>query len=380
VTNLRSCFNGVYQGRRVLVTGHTGFKGSWLSLWLTELGAEVCGYALEPPSEPNHFTIAALESRLRHVHGDITSGDRLTRVCREFGPEIVIHMAAQSLVRRSYDQPALTFAANVMGTVNLLEAARQTPEVRAVLVVTSDKCYENTGTGRPFLESDPKGGRDPYSASKGCAEMVTAAYQQSFFQCAGHPVGLASVRAGNVIGGGDWAEDRLLPDCVRSAATGRPVRIRFPLSIRPWMHVFEVLAGYLWLGALLIENPERYAGAYNFGPPLETNEDRSVGAVVKAVRRLWPAVKAEYQSLPDDSPKPEAPLLALRPDRAWERLGWRTIWSLQHGLAETVAWYRALETAAAGPHMYEQGVAGVERYRAAAREAGLAWAEVGEGR
>jgi CDP-glucose 4,6-dehydratase len=244
-------FHNFYQGRKVLVTGHTGFKGSWLSLWLHELGAQVIGYALDPPTEPSLFHICGLERKVHSLKGDIRNLPELRDVCDQFQPEIVFHMAAQSLVRLSYEEPVATYETNVIGTVNILEACRHTPSVRAIIIVTSDKCYENREWVWGYRENDPMGGHDPYSSSKGCAELVTDAYRQSFFnpeKQKGFCPSVASVRAGNVIGGGDWAKDRLIPDCIKALLAKRPIVVRNPQAIRPWQFVLEPLYGYLLLG------------------------------------------------------------------------------------------------------------------------------------
>ena len=258
-----------WRSKKVFFSGHTGFKGSWLCLWLQQLGAEVTGYALAPPTSPSLFEVAHVAQGMKSLCGDIRDGAALAKAMREAVPDIVIHMAAQPLVRRSYLDPVETYSANVMGTVHLLEAVRQTQSVRAVVNVTSDKCYENKEWVWGYRESDPMGGFDPYSNSKGCAELVTAAYRNSFFNPAKyseHHVALASVRAGNVIGGGDWAEDRLIPDILAAFEKSQPVVIRNPHAIRPWQHVLEPLAGYLQLAQKLYEDGATYAEGWNFGP------------------------------------------------------------------------------------------------------------------
>jgi CDP-glucose 4,6-dehydratase len=258
-----------YSGRSVLVTGHTGFKGSWLTEWLVSLGALVTGYALDPPTTPSLFNALDLGPRIKHVVADVRDRDRLVAEARAASPSVIFHLAARALVRRAYEEPHDTFETNVMGTVNVLEAARACPSVRAVVIVTTDKVYQNLESGTPFRESDPLGGRDPYGASKGGAELVTAAYRESFF---GDGAAIASVRAGNVIGGGDWAPDRIIPDSVRALVAGEPIVVRNPDAIRPWQHVLEPLSGYLRLGALLLDEGSRYAGAWNFGPTKERSD------------------------------------------------------------------------------------------------------------
>ena len=253
-------FNDIYRGKRVLVTGHSGFKGSWLTMWLGRLGAELCGVSLPPETEPNHFRL--LNPPGRSEWCDIRDAEKLGSVLREFRPEIIFHLAAQPLVRLSYRKPVDTLAVNVGGTVNLLEAARNVPELRAVVVVTSDKCYRNSEKAEGYRENDPLGGYDPYSASKGCQELVAASYRDSFLRAAG--VGLATARAGNVIGGGDWAADRLVPDLVRAAAAGAVEPLRSPSAVRPWQHVLEPLGGYLLLGQRLLEGDAAAASAWNF--------------------------------------------------------------------------------------------------------------------
>ena len=261
-----------WRGRRVFLTGHTGFKGGWLALWLQRLGADVTGYALDPPTTPSLFAVARVGAGMRSIINDIRDAETLAQAMREAQPEIVIHMAAQPLVRYSYQAPVETYATNVMGTVHLLEAVRQTDSVRAVVNVTSDKCYENREWVWGYRENEPMGGYDPYSNSKGCAELVTAAYRNSYFnpaQYSQHGVALASARAGNVIGGGDWAEDRLIPDILRAIAAGEAVNIRSPHAIRPWQHVLEPLSGYLLLAQRLIEDGPAHAEGWNFGPSEE---------------------------------------------------------------------------------------------------------------
>src|SRR5215467_8630193 len=258
-----------WNGRRVFVTGHTGFKGGWLALWLNRLGAKVRGYALDPCTQPNMFTLASVASVVDDVRGDLRDYPKLEAAIRDFEPDVVFHMAAQPLVRRSYADPVGTYATNVMGTVNVLEAVRKTPSVRAVICVTTDKVYQNHEWVWPYRETDALGGYDPYASSKACAEIVSAAYRSSFFSpnlADGRPLALATARAGNVIGGGDWSEDRLIPDLVRGFCSGQPVLIRRPKAIRPWQHVLEPLHGYMILAQKLLEDPRKFASAYNFGP------------------------------------------------------------------------------------------------------------------
>jgi CDP-glucose 4,6-dehydratase len=329
-----------WSSKNVFLTGHTGFKGSWLSLWLQQLGAKVTGYALQAPTKPNLFEEAGVAQGMTSIIGDIRDGANLTTAMRESTPDIVIHMAAQPLVRRSYLDPVETYSTNVMGTVYLLEAVRQTPSVRAVLNVTSDKCYDNREWMWGYRENESMGGFDPYSNSKGCAELVTSAYRNSFFNPVkydDHRVALASARAGNVIGGGDWAEDRLIPDILRAVSSGQPVVIRNPDAIRPWQHVLEPLSGYLSLAQKLFEDGIAYAEAWNFGPAEE--DARPVRWIVEHFTGQW-GEGASWRFDQADQPH-EAHYLKLDCSKARMRLEWQPRWHLARALEMIVAWQRA---------------------------------------
>jgi CDP-glucose 4,6-dehydratase len=333
-----------YRGRRVLLTGHTGFKGSWMLVWLAELGAEVTGFALPPESDPSLFQELSLERACRHVVGDVRDLSRLVDVLREQRPDWIFHFAAQSLVRRGYRQPVETVAINVLGTANLLEAVRRNSRPCTLVIVTSDKCYENRNQQAGYREEDPMGGHDPYAASKGAAELVTAAYRRSFFpegQISEHGVGLASARAGNALGGGDWAPDRLLPDAIRALERGGPVAVRNPDSVRPWQHVLEPLSGYLLLGHRLGigTDAERatFCGPWNFGPA--DDNARPVREVIDRLLRQWGSGAWTLSS--EERPPHEAARLTLAIDKARDRLGWSPRWGLEETIRQTVAWYRA---------------------------------------
>ncbi|HTQ36221.1 MAG TPA: CDP-glucose 4,6-dehydratase [Steroidobacteraceae bacterium] len=324
-----------WRGKRVLLTGHTGFKGSWLSLWLQHLGARLAGLALDAPTNPNLFEVAAVGRGMASSVGDIRGLETVIGTVKAFQPEILIHMAAQPLVRLSYKEPIETYATNVMGTAHVLEAVRQCGSVRCAVVVTTDKCYENREWDWGYRENDPMGGHDPYSSSKGCAELVTAAYRRSFLGSAG--VALASARAGNVIGGGDWAADRLVPDVLRAFAGGQQVTIRSPDSTRPWQHVLEPLGGYLLLAERMWGDARSYAEGWNFGP--DEGDARPVRWIVERMARLW-GEGAGWRL--DDADHPhEANYLRLDTSRARHHLGWRPRWNLEGALARTVSWHRA---------------------------------------
>ena len=354
-----------WRGRRVFVTGHTGFKGAWLAVWLTDLGAEVTGYALPPPTSPSLFELARVKDHVRHIEGDVRDAVALAAAMDQARPEIVFHLAAQSLVRLSYDDPVATYATNVMGTVNLLEAVRRTAGIRSVVCVTSDKCYENRETQTPYREGDAMGGYDPYSSSKGCAELVTAAYRRSFFhpdQIARHGVGVASARAGNVIGGGDWAKDRLVPDLMRAfSAGGRPL-IRFPGAVRPWQHVAAPLAGYMLLAEALYAGDGAVAEGWNFGP--DEDDARPVGWIADRLAALWG--QGAGWDLTGEAQPHEATYLKLDCAKAQARLGWRPAWPLEAGLAHTVAWHRALVD---GADMGDFTRGQIQAYRSCATQA-----------
>jgi CDP-glucose 4,6-dehydratase len=323
-----------WHGRRVLLTGHTGFKGSWLTLWLTSLGAEVTGFSRDVPTDPSLHELARLGDLVAATEADVRDYDAVADAVRRARPEIVVHMAAQSLVRRSFADPRETYATNVMGTVNVLEAVRAVGDVRVVVNVTSDKCYENREWEWGYREDEPMGGYDPYSSSKGCAELVTAAYRRSFFGPG--ETHLASVRAGNVIGGGDWGEDRLLPDLMRATLAGETARIRDLTAVRPWQHVLNPLSGYLVLAQALWDRPE-LAGGWNFGP---SDEDaRPVGWIVEQLGERWPG--GVRWAADEDSNPHEAHHLKLDSSRARARLGWWPAWNLDTALDAIVAWYGA---------------------------------------
>jgi len=348
-----------WRGKRVFITGHTCFKGGWLVLWLTDMGAEVHGYALTPPTEPSLFAVANLRERLAsNTIADIGDADALTQAMQAASPDIVLHLAAQSLVRCSHAEPVETYAVNVMGTVNLLEAVRQTPGISAVVNVTSDKCYENREWVWPYRENEALGGFDPYSSSKACSELVTAAYRRSFLEPAGIPV--ASARAGNVIGGGDWAADRLVPDFLRALDAGQTLSVRSPQATRPWQHVLEPLSGYLMLAERLSNEGQSYAEAWNFGP--EEIAARPVQWMVEYLCSQLP--KAAWQC--DTSSQPhEANTLKLDNSKAYTRLGWRPRWQLQTTLAMTLAWHQAWKQDA---DMAATSVQQIQEYEAAAEQ------------
>lgn len=322
-------------GRRVLVTGDTGFKGSWLSLWLTCLGAEVIGFALPPEGERPLFEQLGLRQYIRHIDGDIRDLGQLAAVFDAHRPEVVIHLAAQALVRASYEDPKHTMDTNVGGAVNLLEAVRRTSSVRSLVFITSDKCYLNKEWVWGYRETDELGGRDPYSASKAAAELVFAAYRDSYFEAVAE-LGLATARAGNVIGGGDWARDRIIPDCIRALEAGRPVPVRNPHATRPWQHVLEPLSGYLTLASRLLDRPKDFGGAWNFGPPV--GSARTVGELVEAAVGHWG--RGSFEVATEVGAPHEARLLQLNTDRAAIDLGWTPRWSVDETIEKTVGWYR----------------------------------------
>ncbi|TSA26626.1 CDP-glucose 4,6-dehydratase [bacterium] len=335
---MKNLFNGIYKNRVVLVTGHTGFKGSWLSLWLQELGAQVIGYALEPPTHPNHFGLLNLQ--MHSYISDIRDRQKLFKVIKETKPEIVFHLAAQPIVRKAYKEPLETLETNIIGTANVFEACKNSKSVRAILNITSDKCYENNEWVWGYRESDPMGGFDPYSASKGCSELITSAYRNSFFNLYDyektHRVLLASCRAGNVIGGGDWAEDRLIPDIMKATSKNEKVEIRSPYSTRPWQHVLEPLNGYLILGQKLFEGNKEFAEAWNFGP--RDSEILNVKSVVEICKEHWNAVN--YKLLNLDDKLHEANLLKLDCSKANIFLNWFPKCGTKKSIIDTIYWYK----------------------------------------
>ena len=331
---------GFWQGRRVAVTGHTGFKGAWLSLWLLDLGAEVVGFSGHAPSEPSLAHLVGLDRLISCTAGDVRDPESVRRFFDDTRPEVVLHLAAQPIVRRGFTDPVGTYATNVMGTVHVLDAARHTDSVQALVNVTSDKCYENREWEWSYREDEPMGGFDPYSNSKGCSELVTAAYRQSYFTAQG-TARVATARAGNVVGGGDWGEDRLIPDIMRGALAGTPIEIRRPDAVRPWQHVLNPLSGYLLLAQRLADDPAAATG-FNFGP---ANEDaRPVSDIVAQLGELWPD-PLDWRIDPGPHPH-EATYLKLDSSRAATRLGWEPRWALPQTLERIVAWYLALRDGA----------------------------------
>jgi CDP-glucose 4,6-dehydratase len=335
---MQDLFKNIYKGKKVLITGNTGFKGSWFCLWLMKLGANVRGYSLNLPTDPGHHKILNLD--FETIYGDIRDKAKLHEAIESFQPDIVFHMAAQSLVRKSYEYPVETFETNVIGTVNVFEACLHTSSVQAIVNITSDKCYENKEWIWGYRENDPVGGHDPYSASKGCAELVTASYRKSFFSLEeyqkSHQILVVSARAGNVIGGGDWGDDRLVPDIMRAASQNEKGVIRNPQATRPWQHVLEPLFGYLLLGQQLLEGKQEFSEAWNFGPTDEGH--RNVLAVVRELQKHWSNI--DYQIETDEKNPHEANLLKLDCSKAYAKLKWKPVWNSSTTFAKTAQWYR----------------------------------------
>lgn len=332
-------FNNVYKNKTVLVTGHTGFKGSWLSIWLRELGANVIGYALDPYTEKDNFVLAKLENKITDIRGDIRDKEHLEKVFEQYKPDFVFHLAAQPLVRLSYDQPVETYEVNVMGTINVMECIRKTPETRIGIMITTDKCYENKEQIWGYRENEAFGGYDPYSSSKGAAEIAISSWRNSFFNPKDyekHKKSIASVRAGNVIGGGDWSLDRIIPDCIRALEKGEAIRIRNPKAIRPWEHVLEPLSGYLLLGKKMYEEPSKYCEGWNFGPSLDSIVP--VWEIGEKIIKYYGSGELEDKSKKDELH--EAKLLALDITKARFNLGWKPRWDIDKAIEKTVEWYK----------------------------------------
>jgi len=365
-------FNNCYQGKKVFITGHTGFKGSWLVAWLNMLGAEVVGLALAPETQPSHFVLLNAADSLCTSHViDIRDSEKLRTTLRDARPEIVFHLAAQPLVRDSYSRPLYTFETNILGTANILNACRNLDSLQAVVIVTSDKCYENKEWVWGYRESDPMGGYDPYSASKGCAELITACMRNAYFNLAqfgkAHQVLIASARAGNVIGGGDWAMDRLIPDVVRATAANEVTVIRNPQATRPWQHVLECLSGYLALGEKLLIGDKNFATAWNFAPAQEGNT--AVLRVINIMQKYWPQLRYEVAEPNIAVSLHEAKLLRLDCSRANELLKWRNAWSLEQTIAVTTNWYRDFYA-----KKNISTIRDIESYIVAAKSAEIYWA------
>lgn len=343
-------FNNVYKNKVVLVTGHTGFKGSWLSIWLNMMGAKVVGYSLDPYSDRGNFNACHLSEKLfADIRGDVRDYDKLNNVFQTYKPEIVFHLAAQALVRTAYENPKDTYDINFMGSLNILEVSRHHDFVKQIIMITSDKCYENIEQIWGYKETDRMGGYDPYSASKGCAELMISSYRNSYFNPKDyhiHGKAIANVRAGNVIGGGDWSDNRLIPDCIRSIESNQNIEVRNPIATRPWEHVLEPLSGYLRVGEKLIEDPITYSTSFNFGPDISANK-----TVLEVVNRLVEYYgKGKVVNASDPNAVHENTLLNLDVTKAYVMLGWRAEWGLQEALEKTVDWYK---TSLNNDDMYE---------------------------
>jgi len=363
-------FSDIYCRRRVLVTGHTGFKGSWLALWLKHLGAEVAGYSLDVSDSPSNFDTLGLEGRLRHYQGDIRDRVRLAEVIDEFRPEMIFHLAAQALVRRSYADPVTTFETNTMGMVNLLECVRTRSWIETAVLITSDKAYRNDEWCWGYRETDALGGHDPYSGSKSCAELVAHSYFHSFLR--NTPTRVATTRAGNVIGGGDWSDDRIVPDCVRAWSKGKSVSVRSPRATRPWQHVLEPLSGYLWLGAHLWQKSEGLNGeAFNFGP--DAHVDQTVAELLSAMATRWPGAQWDVPEGCEQGDH-EATLLKLSCDKVLFYLNWRAVLQFPETVAFTADWYRAWH----GSHqdIYTYTINQIEQYCQLAQVRGAPWIQL----
>lgn len=335
---MNNLFSGIYKNKRVLVTGHTGFKGSWLASWLDKLSAKVLGYSLESPSNPNHIDL--LDLNIENKLADIRDLETFKKVVKEFRPEIIFHLAAQSLVRESYSNPLETYDVNVMGTMKIFEACRDLGSLKAIINITSDKCYENIETNESYVETDPMGGYDPYSSSKGCSELLTNSFRNSFFNInqygKDHRVLIASARAGNVIGGGDWAKDRIVPDIMRAMEKNEKVKVRNPNAIRPWQYVLEPLSGYLLLGQKLLEGEKEFSGAWNFGP--DEADVIPVKSLVESFRENWSRV--DFELAEDPSAPHEAALLKLNCTKAMKLLAWRGTYNSNDTFLRTISWYK----------------------------------------
>jgi CDP-glucose 4,6-dehydratase len=351
---MKQLFNSAYKNKKVLITGHTGFKGSWLALWLNELGADVVGYALDPKTDKDNFVVTGLANKIKDIRADIRDKEKLFEVFKEEKPEIVFHLAAQPLVLESYEHPLETYDTNIMGTANVLEAIRQTDSVHTGIMITSDKCYENREMIWGYRENDPMGGHDPYSASKGSAELVINSYRKSFLQ--NHKKSIASARAGNVIGGGDWSDYRLIPDFIRAIEAEQPIEIRNPQATRPWQHVLEPLSGYLLLGAKMTENPDTYDEAWNFGP--YSNKNYPVKDVVeKMIKKLE---RGSWKNISKTNQHHEANLLTLDITKALTKLGWKPVLNFDETIDMTIDWYKNYST---NEDMYEFCKNQIDKYQ-----------------
>lgn len=360
----RDSFSRAYKGKTVLVTGHTGFKGGWLAAWLDYLGANVIGYSLDPPTDPSFYQAAGLKKRFKSVKGNILDLEHLISIMALHKPEYIFHLAAQPLVRRSYQNPLETFETNIMGTLKVLEAVRSTPSVKVCVCITSDKCYENREWVYAYRENDPMGGYDPYSASKGAAEIAISSFRRSFLNSkCGRNISISSVRAGNVIGGGDWAEERIIPDCIRALTSKKPLIVRNPRAIRPWQHVIDPLSGYLALGARMVQKPETFSGAWNFGP-LSTN-NIPVGCLVEEFMEEWGSGSWHNASNNVAFEPHEANLLRLDCTKANNILGWMPLFSISEGIKMTADWYKAYYN---GENMYEFTISQIGSFMAKGSE------------
>ncbi|MGK5094976.1 CDP-glucose 4,6-dehydratase [Deltaproteobacteria bacterium TL4] len=364
-------FNGIYNNKKVLVTGNTGFKGSWLTVWLLELGAKVYGVSNEVPTIPSHFKTAQLQAMIQYFEVDIRNASEVLRVIQKVRPDFVFHLAAQPLVRRSYKEPLTTFNTNVLGTAHLLEALRVVGSPCTAIMITSDKCYDNVEWLWGYRETDALGGKDPYSASKGAAELVLKSYAHSYFADKGSPVKMAIGRAGNVIGGGDWAVDRIIPDCVRAWSKGGTVEIRNPHSTRPWQHVLEPLSGYLSLGEALRKNPGLNGEPYNFGPP--ANQNQSVKALIEQMEKHWRNVR--WKDVSETGTKVhEAGLLKLCCDKALQQLNWVPVLNFEETVRLTIDWYRKFYKHS-GKNMFRTSKKQLGEYLEIAEQKGIAWTQ-----
>lgn len=380
---MNNTFDGFFNGRRVLVTGHTGFKGSWLSIWLRELGAEVIGYSLDPPTNPSNFHLSRLENRIIHIQGDVRDQAKMTQTIQNYHPDIVFHLAAQPIVLASYREPKETFETNVMGTINIFEAIRRTESVKACVVITSDKVYEDKGWHWGYRENDTLGGYDPYSTSKAMTELAVASYRRSWRQkwseesttaaFSDHEVAIASVRAGNVIGGGDFAKFRLIPDFMRACLEGKEVEIRNPTNVRPWQHLLEPLSGYLWLAVNLLRNPEEFSTSWNFGPA--EREPISCKMMIEKTIELWGG--GSFNMAPGQYEGHETSVLRVNWDNAAYRLEWAPAYSWQDALTETVNWWKIYEANLKHDSeidMYQVCVNHIHDYVKRAKQQNIRWA------